>query len=85
MNVVQARKLPLECRQLRGSQQHLRSPSSHLPDLLSQIQIVFVLNQCNGAQIKMKKETQGTTPFSNVLKLLFWEFFHFAKQISSGF
>ena len=36
-------------------------------------------------KLKWKKETQGTTPFSNVLKLLFWEFFHFAKQISSGF
>ena len=48
--------------------------------------LCFESMQCiNGAQIKMKKETQGTTPFSNVLKLLFWEFFHFAKQISSGF
>ena len=45
MNVVEARELPLECRQLRGSEQHLRSPGLHLPDLLSQIEIVFVLNQ----------------------------------------
>ena len=37
MNKVQARELPLECRQLLGSDEHLQvrgpTPVKHLPDL----------------------------------------------------
>ena len=63
--VVQGGQLPVECRQLRGSEEHLqdRVPGSHLSDLLS-IKIIEKRKKYD------EKQTQGATSVSNVIQLV---------------
>ena len=74
--MVQGGQLPVECRQLRGSEEHLqdRVPGSHLSDLLS-IKIIEEEKKYD------EKQTQEATSVSNVNQLVLRNLF-FAKHPS---
>ena len=68
--MVQGGQLPVECRQLRGSEEHLqdRVPGSHLSDLLS-IKIIEEEEKKYD-----EKQTQEATSVSNVNQLVLRNF-----------